>query len=552
MKPTTLPILILVLLAAVAAMAQTIVPVPSPQPQQIMPPPVPEPQPSVAAAQVPLAPQVPATPPVPAAPPVSTTPPVNATAPSAAAAPSVPLLPAKESTPASKNEIRMNFQNASLTDVLNYLSEAAGFVIIQNVPVTGTVNIVSKQPVSAEEAVDLLNAVLIDKGYIAVRNGRILKIVSSQNAQKNDLPVEVGSDPENIPRKDGMVTQILPIRYMEAGKLVENLSPLLSSNATISANESSNAIILTDTQTNIHRIAQIIHSLDTSISSISAIRVFPLRYADAKDFANVITQLFSPDAGTSRTGQNNQNPAAAFFGRFGRGGGGGGGDAPAAPDSAARKAASRVVAVPDEQSNSVVVSAPDEYMSTIADIVSRLDTSTTDITETRIFRLDHADSTATAAIVNALYGDPSTVSGTNRNAQGQNGQRPNNNNNNNNNRPQSTASERQLLEARVVAVPDPRTNSIIVSCSRDTMDQIALTIGRLDATDAKKQHVYVQVLEHADPDNVATILRGMFGNQTTSSTSSQPTSSALNQRTTTGASSDVTGTLNTNSTPNSR
>jgi type II secretory pathway component GspD/PulD (secretin) len=320
MKPTTLPILILVLLAAVAAMAQTIVPVPSPQPQQIMPPPVPEPQPSVAAAQVPLAPQVNTAPQVPTAPSASTTPPVNA-APSAAAAPAVPLLPAKESTSASKNEIRMNFQNASLTDVLNYLSEAAGFVIIQNVPVTGTVNVVSKQPVSAEEAVDLLNAVLIDKGYIAIRNGRILKIVSSQNAQKNDLPVEVGSDPENIPRKDGMVTQILPIRYMEAGKLVENLSPLLSSNATISANESSNAIILTDTQTNIHRIAQIIHSLDTSISSISAIRVFPLRYADAKDFANVITQLFSPDAGTSRNGQNNQNPAAAFFGRFGRGGG---------------------------------------------------------------------------------------------------------------------------------------------------------------------------------------------------------------------------------------
>ena len=109
--------------------------------------------------------------------------------------------------------------------MLNYLSEAAGFVIIQNVPVTGTVNVVSKQPVNAEEAVDLLNTVLVTKGYIAVRNGRILKIVSSKDAQKNDLPVEVGSDPQAIPRKDAMVTQILPIRYMDASKLVDNLSP---------------------------------------------------------------------------------------------------------------------------------------------------------------------------------------------------------------------------------------------------------------------------------------------------------------------------------------
>ena len=43
----------------------------------------------------------------------------------------------------------------------------------------------------------------------------------------------------------------------------------------------------------------------------------------------------------------------------------------------------------------------------------------------------------------------------------------------------------------MVAVADPRTNSVLVSASHDTMAQIALTIGRLDATDAKKQHVYV-------------------------------------------------------------
>ena len=64
----------------------------------------------------------------------------------------------------------------------------------------------------------------------------------------------------------------------------------------------------------------------------------------------------------------------------------GGGGAPAEAESEARKAASRVIAVADEQSNSVVVSAPEEYMATITEIVNRLDTSTTDVTETRIFQ----------------------------------------------------------------------------------------------------------------------------------------------------------------------
>ena len=96
----------------------------------------------------------------------------------------------------------------------------------------------------------------------------------------------------------------------------------------------------------------------------------------------------------------------------------------------------------------------------------------------------------------------------------------------------------------MVAVPDPRTNSILVNTSHDTMTEVALTIGRLDTTDSKKQHVYVRVLQHADPDAVVGILRTLFGD-TTSSAAQQ---SLLEQRTNTGASSDVVGTLNTGGT----
>lgn len=468
---------------------------------------------------------------------------VEAPAPAVSSQSGAPDAVAPAKSPASQGgkEIRLNFQGTPLVDVLNYLSEAAGFVIVQETPVSGTVNVISKQAVSTDDAIDLLNTVLAEKGYVAIRNGRILKIVSSHDAQKRDLPVNTGSDPDRIPKKDGMVTQILPIRYVEAGKLVDNIRALLSPDATVSANESSNSILLTDTQTNIHRIAEIIRALDTSVSSISTIRVFPLRYADAKDFAGVLTQLFTPDQ-SARNSQNNQNgPLAGFFGRFG--GGRGGAAAPEPPQSEARQAASRVVAVADQQSNSVIVSAPDAYMETIAEIVTRLDVSISDISETRIFHLEHADATELSNILNSLYADNTTTAQNRGNGnQGQNNRNQRQPQQNNQN---SQPSERSLLQARVVTVPDPRTNSLLVSASRDTMEQIALTIGRLDATDSKKQHVYVYTLEHADPDNVASILRGMFSSQNTTSTGQQPTSSALNQRTSTGASTDVTGVLNT-------
>ncbi|MDQ3625278.1 MAG: hypothetical protein M3463_22830, partial [Verrucomicrobiota bacterium] len=135
--------------------------------------------PSIGAAQQP--PALPER--VPPAPPNAAAPAAPNTRPAPVALP-VPVAPANPA-----DGIRLNFQGASLSDVLNYLSEAAGFVIVQEAPVTGTVNIVSRQSISADEAVDLLNAVLIEKGYLAIRNGRILKIVNRKDAHKRDLPV---------------------------------------------------------------------------------------------------------------------------------------------------------------------------------------------------------------------------------------------------------------------------------------------------------------------------------------------------------------------------
>ena len=463
----------------------------------------------------------------------------------------VPVVPAAPVAPVAKpavakGTIMLNFQGASLTDVLNYLSEAAGFVIVQEAPVSGTVNVVSRQPITAEDAVDLLNAVLIEKGYVAIRNGRILKIVKREGAQKRELPVHTGSDPELIPRKDEMVTQILPLRFGEAAKLVENLRPLLADNATISANESSNSILLTDTQTNIRRIAEIIRAIDTSVASISTLHVYPLKYANAKALATVITELFaSNSAGGNGGGGRGRggNGAGGFGGGFPGFGGPGGGQQPTTATSEARQANSRVIAVADDQSNSLIVSAPEEVIPNITEVVNKIDTNVNDVTDTRIFKLQHADAVETAEILNSLYGD--TTAQTSQNSQNnQRGQgRQGGFFNPFGPQQQSTSanqSERALLQSKVVAVGDGRTNSLIVSAAPDTMAQIAETVGRLDASDAKKQHVYVHSLQHADAEGVAEVLRGMLGQQT-GTNGAQSGASRLNQRSTTGATIDTTG-----------
>jgi type II secretory pathway component GspD/PulD (secretin) len=199
--------------------------------------------------------------------------------------------------------ITLNFKDASIESVLSYLSEAAGFSILYTDTPTGNVSVLSLQPQTKTQIVELLNTALYKKGYAAVREENTLVIVDLAKAATSNMPVNSGSNPEDIPMSDRVVTQIIPVRYANAQELTTILEPLLPQSASMSASQTSNALIITDSQKNIRRVAEIIRALDTTISDISTIRVYPLVNASATDTAAMITSLFSgQSAGASGGG----------------------------------------------------------------------------------------------------------------------------------------------------------------------------------------------------------------------------------------------------------
>ena len=172
---------------------------------------------------------------------------------------------------------------------------------------------VESEPTSdseGQEALNLLNSALDQNGYATVRNDRTLTIYNKEDAKKQDLPVKSSNKPEEIPKNDEMVTQIIPVRFISAVQVSRDLQPLLPDKATMTANEGGNALIITDTQISIHRMAEIIKALDTAVSSVSAVKVFPLRYADAKAVAGVIKDLFAPQDTARNTGSGDLRPSS--------------------------------------------------------------------------------------------------------------------------------------------------------------------------------------------------------------------------------------------------
>jgi type II secretory pathway component GspD/PulD (secretin) len=305
------------------------------------------------------------------------------------------------SSDSGTNLIRMNFRGASLDMVLSYLSEAAGFIINvkPGASVRGKVDVWSSDPVTREEALNLLDTVLNQNNLAAVRNGRTLTIVNRDEAKTQNIPVTQGSDPDKIPMTDKIVTQIMPVRFVEVSQLVKDLQPLVSIQTTMTANEAGNAIVMTDTQANIHKVAEVIHAIDLGAEEFTEVRVFHLDNSDPTEIADMITNLFPDD---SRQG-NSQSPMATnpFFSRFGGGrfgggfggaGGGGAGNAGGASNTVNQriKKRNRVIAVADQRTTSVIVSASRDLMDQIEVVVKQLDDNKQGKQGVYVFELRHA------------------------------------------------------------------------------------------------------------------------------------------------------------------
>ncbi len=433
------------------------------------------------------------------------------------------------------NGVHMDFRGAPLDQVLDYLSEAAGFIVNKQTEVHGTVEIWSKEPVTRDEAVQLLNSALKKNGYTAVRSGKILTIVSLENAKSSDLEVVHGGDPESVVKSDEVVTQVIPVRFANANQLVNNLQPLLPTSATLSPNESANSLVLVATRTEIKRMLNIIRALDNSLARATSIKVLPLRYADAKQLATAVQQLFA----TQATVQNSSTAPGFGPQMFNFPGGPPGTPGAFGPPNGqslttasssgtANVAGSKVVAVADETSNSLIISAAEDILSGLVDMVGKIDRPVSAITEVRAFRLHNADPTELAEHIAELFPDNTRSSSQNQTpGVFSDGQTPGGPPGffgppgGNNDDSQVAASSRAAKAGRVLAVPDPRTSSLLVSASATLMPQIARLLEKLDSSGAGKETLAVFDLSNADPNQVRQILEDLFNRNLTARNSAQ-------------------------------
>ena len=364
----------------------------------------------------------------------------------------------------------INFNNAPLEEVLNYLSEKASLIIMSDMYLSSErISIVSRQPMSVDEIIGSINTILKEKNYAAVRTERTLRIVNINSAKHMNIPVSSGNNPDKLAGGDHLITHIIPVRYADAIKLQDNLTQLVPDYAVLSANESSNSILITDTASNVKRLITIISSLDTQMSSMLDVKVFRLEFGSASNVADMLNSVFETD--TTATGTTRAvNPFERMRGMMG----GTRGDTSSNNTNTTGGLNVRVKAAADDNTNTVVVTGPSDTLVVIDRVIKELDIDPNTQMAIYIYRLKNAKSANIKEILNNLFDKMQDLTGTNTNTR-------NNRNPNTAMFLGNTEQSSSNLSEEVYIESDEDTNSLLVMTSERNYERLKPIIDELDA-----------------------------------------------------------------------
>src|SRR5436190_813775 len=106
-------------------------------------------------------------------------------------------------------------------------------------------------------------------------------------------PVRVGKDFPSPPPL-GLVTQIVPLEYIQAEEGVTLLRQVAGKSARIEVVPRSNAVLITDRGVSIARYVDLLRQLDVKTGGEAGLRtyVYPLKHASAAELAATLGQLF--------------------------------------------------------------------------------------------------------------------------------------------------------------------------------------------------------------------------------------------------------------------
>lgn len=394
----------------------------------------------------------------------------------------------------AETKVSMSFDKADIVSVVKFISTAAGVPIVCDPALAGNVTIVSQNEICLADAYEVVNAALRVRNYSMVGSlsDKVIRVVPLKKAVADHSDVRSGKDPDQMVPSDNMVTQVIPLDFVSALKLKDDLKPLIDdAQASCVAITATNTLIVTDNAGNIKRIAEIIRALDKDTSDVIEVEVYQCKFSSADALAQSLMQIYQlKPAGGAPGGQPQQR-------------GPDGQPQQVKTDDGIMSLKGEIRLAPDARTNSLIISASREKIKLVLDTLKKLDVDTEPEVKAKVYPLTYADASVVAQQLNNLFEQPQGgVDGGRRNPW--DWYYPSN-------RGQTTG---YAGLKRNVIVADIRTNSVIVTATEQNLRAFDDMIKELDAPKVVSEITRIFPLKYATADDLADVLNRLFRGET--------------------------------------
>ncbi|MDG5466894.1 type II secretion system secretin GspD [Deltaproteobacteria bacterium IMCC39524] len=343
--------------------------------------------------------------------------------------------------PSEEGQVTLDFKEVELADLIQTISELTGENFLYDETVKGKVTIVSPESMTLDEAYMLFHTVLNVKGYTVVPSGEVNKIVPLKNAKESNLPTVLNGRGK---MSEQVITRVFRLKYLDASIVGPTvLVPLMPSYANVAAYAPSNSLIITDTGSNIERLAKIIRELDQPDSE-GLIEIVPLVNSSAEELAKILNEVMSQPASAPAKRRRSTQAGAA------------------------NEPVTKIIPYP--AGRSLILLASGDDMVIIKGLIAQMDQEMSGArSNINLFYLENADAVTLAATLNEILTGIKTEART----------------------AQQGAPGSPLTAGPVTITADKPTNSLIINANPDDYRTIEEIIAKLDI---KRKQVYVEAL----------------------------------------------------------
>ncbi len=196
----------------------------------------------------------------------------------------------------AERKLQFQFRFQRWADVLEWLAEQADLSLVINAPPPGTLNYSDSREYTPTEAIDLLNGVLLTKGYTLIRRERMLLVVNLQDGIPAGLVPRITLKDLDKRGNFELVSVLFPLDGRDPQAVNSEITPLLGPHGKSVPLPQTKQILVTDT-------AGIMRVIDALIQSMSkpkpkpskpekpVLQVHQVKSVDPQSVIDVVTLL---------------------------------------------------------------------------------------------------------------------------------------------------------------------------------------------------------------------------------------------------------------------